>query len=559
MTNRAKIGLIAGVIVLVGLIALLFSAGGGGNKLNKKAFVSSNWVNKYGLLDKKPYGLYLFTSFTKAHIDSSNHVLVAHNYEIFDSLLNIDRSRTFFFTGNRFGRYSNEFDELLENVKEGSDLFLAYDAITDNIEEKIFHQTDVKFDYADRIKIYTKQKEYSMIHLYQNDTIARDWKGFGDIETFRPYRSLSSFMEIDNLIEIKYGKGKIILCSTPNVFYNFQLKRKDGFHYSQFVLNHINKNQDIVFLEFGRLSEDYDDYEETIEEGADESYLRLLFSNRTLLKAMLLSLFTLLLYAVFRSKRVRPIVPYIDQKKDMTLAFAETITSIYFSKRDPYTLLQVQRRNFFTMVQKHFYLDLNRGDRENVMNSLAEKSNYDKRDLVELLELLETKTVSAVDEHYLAKVLSLQHEFYRRTGIISDKINDRTEKQKQSFQRSLLLPSTLIIAGVFIIIVGLYYLMNSYGGGIALWPVGIILIIIGNARLANPYLIVENDLWTTFSPFGRKREFKKEEIIEIELLTSGVVIHLHNQHKISINYWELSRFDKVHFKRFITQIHTEEI
>ncbi len=558
MTNRTKIGLIAGVIVLMGLTFLLFSSGGGKRTPHKDTYISSNWTNQYGLLDKNPYGLYLLTTLTKAHLDTTKRALVANDIDVFDSLLLTDSPKTYFFTGNRFGLYTNEFERLIEKVEKGSDLFLAYDGITENIEQQLFDFVDMKFDYSAQIKITTKRKSYTMFHLFQNDTVARDWKFFGNSNTFKPYRPLSWLNEQDNLIEIPHGKGKIILCSTPNVFYNYQLKTDDGFHYAQFILNHISKKQDIVFLEFGRLSEDYDDFEEELGEGEDDSYLRLLFTNPPLLKAMLLSLFALLLYAIFRSKRVRPIVPYLDGKKDMTLAFADTITSIYFNKRDPYTLLQVQRRNFFTMVQKHFYLDLNRGDRENVLNSLAEKSNYDKRDLVELLEFFETKTVSEVNEHYLAKVLGLQHEFYRKTGIISGKINERTQKLKQTYRRSLLLPSVFILGGIIIVITGLYLLMNSYGGGIALWPLGILLFLLGNARISNPYLIVENDIWTVFSPFGKKIEVKKENIIEIELLNSGVIIYLQNQRKIIINYWELSRFDEQHFKRFITQFQTEE-
>ncbi len=557
MTNRTKIGLIAGVILLMGLMVLLFSSGNK-KKSSKNTFVSSNWINKYGLLDKKPYGLYLFTTLTKAHIDSSQRILVAHNSTIFDSLLTTHEPKTYFFTGKRFGLFTDEIRSVLDEVADGSDLFLAYEGITENVEQELFVDVQMQFDYASEIKIKTKSKSYSMFHLFQNDTIARDWKFFGNSKAFKPHQSLSWSSEMDNMIKIHHGKGKIILCSTPNVFYNYQLKTVDGYHYAQFVLNHISKNQDIVYLDFGRLSEDYDEIVEEPQEGEDDSYLRLLFTNPPLLKAMLLSLFALLLYAIFRSKRVRPIVPYLDKKKDMTLAFAETITSIYFNKRDPYTLLQIQRRNFFTMVQKHFYLDLNRGDRENVLNSLAEKSNYDKRDLVELLAFFETKTVSEVNEHYLAKVLGLQHEFYRKTGIISEKIQERTQKLKQIYRRSLLLPSMMILGGIFTFIIGLYLLMNSYGGGIVLWPIGVLLFLLGNTRISKPYLVIENDIWKAFSPFGKKIEFNKDDIIEIELLNSGVIIHLHNQRKIIINYWELSRFDQQHFKRFITQFQTEE-
>ncbi len=556
MTNRAKIGLIGAVILLIGLMFFIIKPGGG-NKVKKSTYFSSNWTNQYGLLDKKPYGLYLFSTLTKAHIDSTKKVIIAHNIALYDSLMHTNKNRTYVFTGKRFGMYSSEFDDLLEKVEEGSDLFLAYESITNNMEKKMFASLEMTFDYSQKVTVKSKKDTYQLIHLYQGDTIARDWKAFNRFDAYGNFRSLSSFQDVDNLIEIEYGEGKIILCSTPNAFYNFQVKRKDGFHYAQFVLNQLPKNQDIVFLEFGRLSEDYDNYEEEQNENEDDSYLRLLFSNSALLKAMLFSLLALFLYAVFRSKRIRPIVPYLGKKKNMTVAFAETITSIYFSKRDPYTLLQVQRKNFFAMVQKHFYLDLNRGDRSNVLRSLAEKSNHDIRDLEEFITMLETKSVAIVNEQYLANVLALQHDFYRKTGIVSDKMKERTQKLEQIFRRSLFLPWVFILIGIIVIITGLYFLMNSYGVGIALWPIGIILIILGIIRISNPYLVVKNKKWTVFSPFGKKQEFKEEEIKEVEILTSGVLIHLQKQHKIIINYWELSSFDKEYFKQFISQIHTE--
>ena len=174
-----------------------------------------------------------------------------------------------------------------------------------------------------------------------------------------------------------------MLNTTPKAFYNYQLKRKTGFKYSEFVLNQLSPNQDIIILELGRLSDNYGDEDVDEETGdklkKDDSYLTLLFKNPTLLKAMLLAIIGMLLFVIFRSKRTQPVVPYISQKKDMTLAFADTITSIYFAKRNPYGLLQVQKRNFYSMVQKHFYIDLSRDDKKNAIESLAERVIIKKR------------------------------------------------------------------------------------------------------------------------------------------------------------------------------------
>jgi len=347
------------------------------------------------------------------------------------------------------------------------------------------------------------------------------------------------------------------------VFYNYQVKRKPGFEYAKYALNQLPKNQDVILLEFGRLTDDYGSEEEEMENDngkkEDDSYLVLIFSNSTLLKAMLLAIFSVTLFILFRSKRIRPVVPYIGKKKNMTLAFADTITSIFFSKREPYGLLQVQKKNFYAMVQKHFYIDLNRGDKVNALNSLAEKSNYNRKKLEDLLNSFNTTKVSEVNDQYVAKTLQNQHAFYRKVGIISDKIIERTQKRKSVYRRSLVLPALFILVGLFLFFFGLYYLMSSIGVGIIFWPLGIILIVLGVLRMTNPYLVVKEEFWTYYSPLGRKKTYYENEIRQIEILTSGVVVNFNESQKLVINYWDLSRFDHKQFKGFITKLHTQEL
>lgn len=531
---------------------------------NRKPFVSSNWNKRFQIFGKKPMGLYLFSSIAKSHVDTNKTVHVAHSWSDLDSLVTSDNSdKTFLFVGSRFGVYNDELSVILKEVDKGSDLFLAYHKLTANIPDRLFYNYETKFDYNTSITIKSPGQSHYMINLFQNDTIAKSWVAFDKLYGKYQQTELSSFRKMPNFIRINKGLGKVFLNTNPGVFYNYQLKRKSGFKYAEYVLNQLPKDQDIILLEFGRLTDNYGDEEEEPEEEdakkQDDSYLVLIFSNPALLKAMLLSIFGVILFVIFRSKRIRPAVPYISKKKDMTLAFADTITSIYFSKRQPYGLLQVQKKNFYAMVQKHFYIDLNRGDLENAKNTLAEKSNFSRKKIDDIINDFNTPEVSAVNEQFVARTLKNQQAFYKEVGIITDKTVERTSKRESTYRRSMILPALFILVGLFLFFFGLYYLVSSIGVGIVFWPLGIILIALGIMRMINPYLIVKEKQWTYFSPLGRKKEFNEDEIRHVEILTAGVVVNFEEGQKLMINYWDLSRFDHKQFKAFITKLHTQEL
>ena len=562
-----KIALIGGVILMMALLVWMFSfepqvQNKSGS--NRKAFVSSNWNQRFQVFGKKPMGLYLFSAIAKAHLDTNRNIHIAHEWSDLDSLVTMDNTdKTFLFVGNEFGLFSKEFDAILKEVGKGSDLFLAYNDITKNITDELFDSYNTNFDYGPSITIKTPYGNHYMVNLFQNDTVAKSWTAFGeDLRARNQYSTLASFRKTPNFIRMNEGQGKVFLMTTPGVFYNYQLKRKSGFKYAEFVLNKLPKNQDIIVLEFGGLSDDYGSEEEIEQEEGqkeDDSYLVLIFSNPTLLKAMLLAIVGIVLFVLFRSKRIRPVVPYIGMRKDMTLAFADTITSIYFAKSYPYGLLQVQKKNFYAMIQKHFYIDLNRGDIDNGKNSLAEKSNYSRKKIDDLLAAFNPTKVSTVNDQYVSKTLKSQQDFYKEVGIISDKTIERTNKRESTYKRSMMLPAMFILVGLFLFFFGLYYLVSSIGIGVVLWPLGIFLIALGILRMINPYLIVKENTWTYYSTLGRKKIYNQKEIRHIEILTTGVVVNFKKGEKFVINYWDLSRFDHQQFKEFITKLHTQEL
>lgn len=565
MNNQRKIVLVGGIVLVMVVLIWFFTGGSDLNqKQTRKPFVSSNWTKRFQLYDKNPMGQYLFNSLVAAHLDTTCDITILYADYQLDSINVADSlPKTYMFVGNKLTLLEHEMDLIMSEVNKGSDLFMAYNGVSENITDRLFRNYEERFDYGESINVFAKGKKHYMINLYQNDTIATDWSAFGEFDPRGKYQSLSSFMEMSNFIQIGMGKGSVFINTTPGLFYNYQIKRKDGFRYADFVINQVPKDQNVYLLEFGRATDNYGNEDVDQQDGADgkedTSYLRVIFENETLLKALLFGLLGIVLFIIFRSKRVRPIVPYVEKKKDMTLAFAETITSIYFSKRNPYGMLHIQRKNFYNTIQKHFFIDLTRRDGDRELQMLAEKSNKPLIEIKELIAILETKEASTVDDNTVAEVDKMKRRFYQDTGIITDKIKKRLEREQIDLHRSLLWATLFILGGIGSILTGFYLLIQSIGAGIALWPIGIATLILGILRLRNPILRITPDTMTHYTAFGRKRIFDRDDMIRVVPKARGVVIHFTDNRTLIINYADMSSFDRKQFKKLISALEMNEL
>lgn len=565
MTREIKIGLVA--VMMVFVIAMVWLMGGNGQKPASKrvTYVSSNWDGHYKLKDKRPYGLYLFNSLLHAHIDSSKKIMPVTNGVNLDSM--ISEKSTMLFIGDQFGLQNNELDVILTKVSNGSDLFISFNELTENIYERLFDKVEISYDYADSVNVFIGKNRLTQYYLYQNDTLAHQWKAFYAIQPkdAAVYRSLSSFMEMSNLVRINYGKGYIFLHTNPEFFFNYQLKREDGYRFTSFALNKISKEQDVYLLELGRLLDKKDAEEEPVEEEKggkqDDSYLQFLLKSPALMAAMTFAVLGLFLFLFFRAKRMQPTVPLIPKKKNMSLEFVDTITSIYLAKQYPYGLLQVQKKNFYDLVFKHFFVDLSRSkdDRENDLEILSQKSNVPVAELKDLLRLLETKVKINVTDDYIVETAKKQRNFYEQTGVIHTKILEKVSELKGTINREIFLSSIMVLLGCAIIMTGFYFLVKAIGVGILLWPLGAAILTIGILRLSKPLLKFDSSELVYFPLIGKKQRFKMQELLTISPMKNGATIHFTEQRKITIYYSQMSRFDKTQFEMLIAKNHQFEV
>lgn len=566
MNSSSRIGLVGGIILFMLFILWLFSPGEEEKKQSggSSVFKSSNWETKFLPDDKNPLGGYLFHEMLKAHLNPNQKTLVADHPFALDSILQSDdKPKSFVFLGNNLGIGSVDFDSIISSVERGSDVFMSFNKLSLNMPQFFSDTCYFVSDYDSKVKVFTPFGNYDMYNFYQKDTVAAEWLAFGDLVTKGKSQALSSFMQMDNFVVIYMGKGRVFLHTNPIMFCNYQVKRKSGFKYTSYAIDQLSEDNDVVLLELGRLPDNFGSSDTDDQSGnggkEDNSYLKIILENPYLRMALFLLIGGVILYVIFRTRRKHPIVPFQEKKKDMTMAFAETITSIYFAKRNPYGLLQVQRKNFYATVQKHFFVDLNRRDGDRELIVLSEKTNIPMEELRDLINRYETKEAFSVSDQMIIEMNKRQRKFYKDVGIISDRIEERVKLRELVFRRGIIFPAILILLGIFGIFAGFYMLVIAKGVGIVFWPLGLVFALMGILRLANPYLIVKEKELVYYSAFGRKKIFPRGDILTTQATRSGVVITFKNNRQLIINYWDLSRFDRQQFERFISKVHTLEL
>jgi hypothetical protein len=369
---------------------------------------------------------------------------------------------------------------------------------------------------------------------------------------------------MSNFIRLKHGNGFVYVHTNPEFFFNYQIKRPEGYRYASYLLNQLPQDQPVYMLELGRLIEyrldPYGEGDGTANK-QDDSYFQFILQSPALRAAFGLGFLGVLLFALFRSKRMQPVVPYIEKKKNMSLEFAQTITSIYQSKSNPMGIIKLQRQNFYEAMQKLFFVDVSpkANDREKAIRILSEKSNIPIVEINELIALFEPKNQAALNAVHLAQIAEKQRSIYLRTNSITDRIIERIEGKAIHLQRNLLLSIFLILTGIFVVLLGFYYLVGSIGIGIVLWPIGAVFLGIGIRRINRPYVVINNQEITLYQSFGKPRKLLVEDLMRISRAKNSYILHCKEDKDLKINKLELSNFDKSQFERFISKHHQIEI
>ena len=502
------------VLAVAALVVLLFLFF---NKRNadtfkEPSFTTAEWKDDYSVSNKGPYGLY-FMEQLLLEKEKFSTFTVYPSVQFLDSIVALD-SALFMFVGSHLALTQQEVNQLLKSVKRGNQCFFSTNQIPDYFFDQLADSVRVTYYLQEEVSVVNQQQKFSLINLYQGDTIPGAWNVINPYRLHGTKTKWKSLFTVNTSVvyyEITYGAGKIYLYLSPQAFFNYQLKRKEGFDHFMAVFEDV-KPAHIHWLQFATFENNQ--YEEVDEGSPEDSLLSKIFEHPALKWAFMVLIIGLILYFILNSRRIRPVLPVNNKQINQGYNYVETIGDIYFSNKKPSQMLHVIRKNFYTIVQNQFYLDLSKGYTEKQLTVLAEKSGLTRNRVEKVLKTIAKKHCASNEE--LSQIYSTVCAFYYDSGCWSEAEQTLNNKTLITIYRTPGQGMGLIISGIVLLAVSFIALAVAVAWGILLWPIGIGVIFYGSRLLARPIMRFNEEELTFYPLMKAALTFSKKDLTRIE-------------------------------------------
>lgn len=546
--RKIQIILVILIVFIIAIIVYLFSSPKQATQNGNQTIAHySDWSQSFQLNSKQAYGLYHWNNTLRLYLDSTQTI---SSIDFLYDIDSVNKPANFLFVGDYFALYEEEMYALLEKVKQGSSLFISANTIDGTFYRELFQLVQIGFYYDSIIQPVLNQKRLQFTAKYESFTIAKSWQAYQDF-TLRGSLKFNPTIGFGALINsgwIQFGAGKIYLNTTPELFSNYQFLSKDGLKYAKHWLNEIARNQPVYWLELARFDASVEQINE--QEKNQGSAMDFIFQNKTRTIGVAMLFIAALLFILFRSKRIQGIIPIRPEKRNMTLIFTNTITSIYFNQRNPYALVKIQRANFFSIIQSHFQIDLNKKADELTKHALVEKSGVSLNQIEHILSKFSSLKKSNTTENELTNLRKEILNFYKKSGIVSQKVQAKLDEQVHEAFRSEWISASVMLIGLCLIVFGTYYLTLGIGSGVLLWPIGLMVFIIGLMMLNKPHYLWSNKQIMIKPLFGKMRMYEIEHLTAVNQQTKLAKLKFKNG-EITINYNHLNSSDAYRIKKFV--------
>ncbi|MFC0605506.1 DUF4350 domain-containing protein [Winogradskyella pulchriflava] len=379
MDKRSKIALyVIGAVILFMIIAEV---------TKPKAL---NWRDSYSAADKIPLGCYIL--FNELETFSDGEVLISER-SVYEYLKDVDTtaSKSLVFINNYLSFGSEESKTLMDFAKKGNTVFLSGNYFYGNALDSL--NIVVERQYSNLYKKESNHK-FTSPSLQKNNRLFKDVienSHFSSIDTLNTTilgtvttKDEDNYDETyPNFIKVDVGEkgGQFILHTNPFAFTNYHLMA-DNEDYAATVLSYLPKQQ-IIW------DNNYKSGRKVV-----TSPLRYILNNTALKWAFYISMFSLILFVIFRGKRTQRITPVINKLENATVDFTRTIGELYYQHGDFTNIIEKKIQYFLEFVRRNYYLDTNQLN-QNFIEKLAVKSSNTKEDakaLIDYLVFLKSKT-----------------------------------------------------------------------------------------------------------------------------------------------------------------------
>ena len=339
----------------------------------------TNWNENYREKEKSPFGTYIVYNEAKTLFKNQEIVYLKQN--IYDYLF--DNYNT---TSANFGTYicikNNAFrltkdgvKDLLSFVNDGNNAFISLNEFNDDLKEQLEFTTNNLDENVNNVKALKALKgEYSLEYkAFDNEvfTLDRNSKRHYFISYNKNKTIVLGSTKIDgeklpNFLKIYHGKGAIYVHSNPIAFTNYYLlKNKES--YTEKVFSYL-PNKTVYWDPHIKKSV----YSNKKDED-NTSVFNYFLQHETLTWFLIVSSTGILLFMLFNARRKQRAIPIIKPLENTTVAFTQTISSLYLKEEDHKNLADKKIAYFLEKIRTKYLLNTSNLN-QNFIQVLASKS-----------------------------------------------------------------------------------------------------------------------------------------------------------------------------------------
>jgi hypothetical protein len=327
-----------------------------------------DWTESYSGLDKIPYGCFIMRDILPDLFPQQP--INYQNKPIFTSE-DTTRSKNVLFINNRFSPDTFEVKKLLDQAKDGRNIFIAAREIDGKLADTlqieiskppVFTNSDLSAEEDSTVLSFTEKTGEQRNKWYYPAKLASHH--FTSFDTLNTTVLGISGDNTSNYIKIKRGSGAFYIHTIPYLFTNYYMRDYQKAVYAFRALSYLPVAPTIwdEYYKAGRT--------------VSSSPLRYIVSHRYLKWAWITTLIGLFLFIIFRAKRRERIIPEITKPKNTTVEFTQTIGRLYHQNGNHKDLATQKIKYFMEYIRAELNLETDQIDQKFIKH-VAQRSGTD--------------------------------------------------------------------------------------------------------------------------------------------------------------------------------------
>lgn len=368
-----------------------------------------DWTESYSSIDKKPFGAYILREQMSALFP--NNEVLENQVPIFEAPLNHDQ-RNWIFINSEFSLDKFETQLLMDEVYYGSHVFISAWSMKNSFADSLDISLSQQFPFVNSSatsldSLLKKSLNFANPQLKKQGgwdfPIDLNEVYFSKFDTSKTIVLGSDANSNINFIKVEHGEGAFYLHSSPFLFTNYFLKNPEKYDYAFNALSYLPQADTFwdEYYKAGRL--------------AYSSPLRFIVSTPNLKQAWFLSLFGVILYLIFKSKRTQRVIPEIKPLSNTSIEFAKTIGSLHLNKGTHKDLFDKKYLFFLDYLRTNLNVDTNELSEE-TLKRVSQRSGISEEQTNKLFHSIELfSTKEKVTDKELKSITELIDNFYKKS------------------------------------------------------------------------------------------------------------------------------------------------